>query len=178
MRPFRFRPAALLELRLKEETAARDVLARAQDVQARADQSVVRASDAVMDAARTLGRVQAEGATADTLAWHRSWMARLRHDVDQRRLAAAKAATIVEGASVVVRDAVQRRRVLERLRDRAWRRYRLEADREHARDMDRVAGARYFAQRADAGGTDRGDDLERDPDSDPGFGRQRGEPDR
>ncbi|MGE0363317.1 MAG: flagellar export protein FliJ [Vicinamibacterales bacterium] len=171
MRPFRFRPAALLELRRKEESTARDVLARAQDVQARADQAVVRASDAVMDAARTLGRVQAEGATADTLAWHRSWIGRLRHDVDQRRLAAAKAATIVEGASVVVRDAVQRRRVLERLRDRAWRRYRLEADREHARDMDRVAGARYHAQRADAGGPDRGDDLERDPDPDAGLGR-------
>lgn len=154
MRPFRFRPAALLELRRKEETAARDALARAQDVQGRADQAVVRATAAVLDAARTLGRVQNEGATADALAWHRSWIARLRHDVDQRRLTAAKAATIVEGASVMVRDAVQRRRVLERLHDRAWQRYRVEADREHAREMDRVAGVRYFAQMADRGGTE------------------------
>ncbi|MGD9906096.1 MAG: flagellar export protein FliJ [Vicinamibacterales bacterium] len=169
MRPFRFRPAALLELRRRQEDAAREVLTRAQDVQARADQAVVRAGEAVLEAARALGRVQRDGATAATLAWHRSWIFRLRHDVDQRRLAAARAATIVEGASVVVRDAVQRRRVLERLRDRAWRRHRLEADREHAREMDSVATARYFAQRTDAGGCDRVDDLERDPD--PGLGR-------
>jgi flagellar export protein FliJ len=176
MRPFRFRPAALLELRRKEEAAARDVLARVQDVQTRADQAVVRASDAVLDAARTLGRVQAAGATADALAWHRSWIVRLRHDVGERRLAAAKAATVVARASVVVREAVQRRRVLERLHDRAWQRYRVEADREHAREMDRVAGVRFFAQMADRGGTDGEHDQQHDAHA--GDGRQQRESDR
>lgn len=149
MRPFTFRPAAVLELRRRQEDAARDVLAKAHAERARAEAGLAAALDAVTRA-REAFRVdlQAPGAIA-RVGWHRSWIERLLRDVDARRRVAAIAAEVVERASAAVRDAMQRRRVLERLRDRAWRRYQVESRRAELQEMDRLAGLRYAAVAAE-----------------------------
>lgn len=48
---------------------------------------------------------------------------------------------------------MKKRRVLERLRDRAWKRYQRRAHEQHVRDMNDLATLRFVAQLADEGGT-------------------------
>ncbi|MEZ5284218.1 MAG: hypothetical protein R2712_05285 [Vicinamibacterales bacterium] len=51
-------------------------------------------------------------------------------------------------ATAEVQLAYQRRRALERLRDRAWRRYQLEAGRQELREMNELATLRFLTQPA------------------------------
>jgi flagellar biosynthesis chaperone FliJ len=146
MRPFRFRAAAALVMRRKQEDTARQQLAAAETTRKRAEdqaqsaaQAVARAGDAAADACRS----GAEGWRRD---WHQSWIARKRLEADAGRRAAAISAEAAGRATAAVQLAYQRRRALERLRDRAWHRHKLEASRHELQAMNELATLRHHAR--------------------------------
>ena len=153
MGPFRFRADIVLDLRRREEEAARTALARQRAVCDRAHAALAAARDAVLDAGRALDSAAASGTTHGTLEWHRSWIVRLRLAVQAAMRLAAEADQAAGRAALALNQAMQKRRVLERLRDRAWRKYTLARDRAHIQDMDQLASLRYAAQALEAGGT-------------------------
>ncbi|MEZ5420328.1 MAG: flagellar export protein FliJ [Vicinamibacterales bacterium] len=153
MRPFRFRAETVLDLRRREEEAARTALARARALVERAHGAVAAAREAVRAAGRAFDAAAAAGTPHGTLDWHRSWIVRLRADVQSALAVAAQADQAAGAAAVALNRAMQRRRVLERLRDRAWRRYVVARDRAHVQEMDQLASLRFAAQAQDSGGT-------------------------
>lgn len=164
MRPFRFRAAAALDLRRKEEDAARLQLARAQsDLQRAAERALV-ADGAVAEATARLAAAHAGGTEAWRLGWHESWLRRQRLDAVACRRTVAVSATIADHAAASVSLAHQKRRVLERLRERAWHRHQQAAERQATNEMNLLANLRYLAQAVGSGGPDSDDR----PDSDHG----------
>lgn len=153
MGPFRFRAEIVLELRRREEEAARTALARRRAVCDRAHAALAAARDAVFEAGRALDSAAASGTTHGTLEWHRSWIVRLRLAVQAAMRIAAEADQAAGRAALALNQAMQKRRVLERLRDRAWRKYTLARDRAHIQEMDQLASLRYAAQALEGGGT-------------------------
>lgn len=145
---FRFRAAAALDLQRKREDEARLALARAEAAVAAAEQRVAAAEQAIGREGDDFIAVQRGGAPAWLLTWHRSWMARQHQDRAARLAELQAAREIVGQANDAVREAHRRRRTLERLRDRAWRRYQIERDRDDTRQINELAGLRFVAQRA------------------------------
>jgi flagellar export protein FliJ len=84
-------------------------------------------------------------------------MTRLQIEADAYRRTAAVSAATAQRAAASVREAFQRRRALEQLRDRAWRRHQREVARADQRAMNELASLRFLAQAAKAGGI-HGDD--------------------
>jgi flagellar biosynthesis chaperone FliJ len=155
MRPFRFRPQAALDMRVKQEEQALTALAVAQSA---LESATIRAaaaagrSDAANDA---LAAAQTAGATGTEIGWHRSWIARQRLEVDARRREAAVSAAHVLRATASVRLAHQQRRTLERLRARSVQKYQNDVRNEDNKAMTLLAGIRYLTRSADEGGTDQ-----------------------
>jgi flagellar export protein FliJ len=154
MRPFRFRAAAGLHLRRKQEDTARLHLAQAETARQYAEQQARAAQDAALRARDDEVASRREGTEGWRLGWHQSWIVRKRLEADAGRQAAAVSAATVDRATAAVQLAHQRRRALERLRDRAWRRHQLDAGRHETREMNELATLRYLA----AGPGDRIDD--------------------
>lgn len=153
MRRFHFRAQTVLALRQREEDAARTTLTRARALVERAHAKVAAARNAVSDAGGAFDAAAEAGSPNSLLEWHRSWIARLRADVQQALLTASAADQAAGAAAVALSRAMQKRRVLERLRERAWRRYCVARDRADAVEMDHLATVR-FAYQALNGGTD------------------------
>jgi len=153
MRPFRFRPAAALELRAAEEDRANQQLARSRGELEAADRRAADAVDAALSASAELQRHHEAGSEAWRLAWHRSWISRQRHEVTLTRDAAVRSAAAVAHATAAMHAARQRRRALERLRDRAWQRHKTEMTRNENKDMNLLANLRYLADAAANEGT-------------------------
>lgn len=170
MRRFHFRAHTVLTLRQREEEAARTALTRARALVERAHARVAGARNAVSDAAGAFDAAAEAGSPNSLLEWHRSWIARLRADVQQALLAAAAADQASGAAAVLLSRAMQKRRVLERLRDRAWRRYLVARDRAEAVEMDHLATVRFAYQALNAGDND--DDHA--PDRGPALGEHPG----
>jgi flagellar export protein FliJ len=155
MRPFRFRPQAALDLRIKQEEHALGALAVAQTAFATATVRTTAAIDNAVAAADAFASAQREGMDGSHIAWHRSWIVKQRLEVDARRREVAVSAAGVEGATASVRTAHQRRRTLERLRERAGKKYQHDVLHEATKEMTLLAGLRYLTRTADDGGTDK-----------------------
>jgi hypothetical protein len=155
MRPFRFRPQAALDLRIRQEEQALGALAAAQSALATATMRTTAAIDNAVAAAEAFASAQLEGIDGTLIGWHRSWIVRQRLEVDMRRREVAVSAVGVEGATASVRAAHQRRRTLERLRDRAGRKYEHDVQHEATKEMTLLAGLRYLSRAVDDGGTDK-----------------------
>ncbi len=154
MRPFRFRAEIVLDLRRREEDTARQALARQRAVCERAHAMLTAARTAVLDAGRALETAAASGTTHGTLEWHRSWIGRMRLGVQAAMREAAEADQAAGRAALALNQAMQKRRVLERLRDRAWRKYVVARDRAHIQEMDQLASLRFAGQAQNTGGSD------------------------
>jgi len=146
MTPFRFRAHAALDVRKRIEEDARKTLSMAEDAARLADARAAGASRAQRIAEDTLASAQQSGVSGVELGWHQSWITRQRLEVDARRRDAATSAATVARAAASVRTAHQRRRTLERLRDRMAARHRVAAARHEQRDIDELAGLRYVAR--------------------------------
>jgi flagellar export protein FliJ len=145
MRPFRFRADAVLGLRQKQEEKARRLLGLAQESHAQAEARQDAAIEQERHAIAQAEAAQLHGLEAWRLDWHRNWIAKQRREADACRRATAISAASVAHASTALNQARQQRRVIERLRERARRRYDLEATREENKTMDDLAGIRFAA---------------------------------
>ena len=143
MRPFKFRAAAALDLRQRDEDAAATVLARKE------------AGFREIEAARAAAERTREAALADQLAlstrgidmatlfWHRNWIVRLQGAVVDLRAEEKAAGTAVQQAREAWQAARRKRLALERLRDRALVRYRADEQREELKAIDELARVRF-----------------------------------
>lgn len=140
---FRFRAAAALELRHQQETAAATELARAE---ARFHEAQARVAQAEVDrrgAQETERAAARRGSDAGTLDWHRNWIIRLAVTVDALKGEVDVRALAVRQAEQTWRDARRRRLALERMRERAWRRYQQEQQRQELKVIDELARLRF-----------------------------------
>ena len=154
MAVFRFRAAAALDARRRQEDDAlaectrKDGLKRA--AEARCEQVAVQQKDA----GRALIESQEQGQDSGTQSWHRNWIAGLSVAASVAATNAAEAAHEMEAARRVWQAARKKRLVLERLRDRAWRRFRHEEALREQKVIDELARVR-FTTRALAEGSSR-----------------------
>src|SRR4029450_3929391 len=156
MPEFRFRAAAALELRRRQERTAATLVARAEaalrEIRARASRAQLdreRAQSALVD-------VQCRGTDIATLTWHRNWIvrmtdtaARLAHDVDRH-------AQVVAAAEPAGGEGRRPHTALERMRERAWVRHQQAEQREELKRLDELARVRHIL------GGDANESRERD----------------
>jgi flagellar biosynthesis chaperone FliJ len=151
--PFRFRAAAALDMRRKQEDAARLALAVAENAVMAATRKARDAADRVSDEGRKLVDAQREGTEVWRVQWHRAWIERQREDAAARAREVSERSREAAAAAAVAREAMKKRRVLERLRDRSWEKFQKDEHDQHVRDMNELATLRFVAQIAEEGGT-------------------------
>lgn len=143
MKAFRFRPETVLRLRRRARDAAHVELGRAQRAKADADTELARSVDAMTTAAAAFRDVMASGGEGETFERYRTWMVGLRTAVDGHRVQVDRHQQVVDARAAVLKTAHQQVRVVERLRERAERRYDDEARRQALKAMDELAGQQY-----------------------------------
>jgi flagellar export protein FliJ len=136
MAKFIFRAQVALDLRKKQEDAARLALAEAQDRLNQAERALAGAQARLADALARAQDADAHAADPTLAIWYRNWIHRLRREVARcvqildGRQADAKAA---EQAALEARRAV---RVIEKLRERAWTEHVTRERREEQKALD------------------------------------------
>jgi flagellar export protein FliJ len=143
MAAFRFRAAAALDLRQKEEQAAGAAMAREQ-----ARLAELRATRDHADAARRDAQARAaadarRGTDGASLVWHRNWIVNLSTTVDRLADDCGRQTAVLETAERAWQEARRRRLALERMRDRAWRRYQDVERRRELKEIDELARVRH-----------------------------------
>src|SRR4029453_2319126 len=140
MAQFRFRAAAVLDLRLKTEERAKRTLGDAQAELARAERELGE-TRAALDA--TL----ADGASAvhdpGLSLWYRNWITRQRQELTRRRAMVADRQAAVDAAMSRLQAARRDVRVLERLRDRLHSVWALAERRKEQKELDWLGSVRY-----------------------------------
>jgi flagellar protein FliJ len=151
---FRFRAQRLLELRRTQADAARAAMARAHEA-ARVTESSVAAADAHCARARDAFRTEAAGATSvAVIEQHRAWIGRLEMELQQHRRVHEQRLGELARTVESLAQATRAVRVLERLRERNWRRH-VEAGRlAEIKMLDEIATGAYARRRE--GRADRG----------------------
>ncbi len=139
MKPFTFRLAGVLKVWTRKEEQAYAFFQRQMASTAAARQRE--------DEARAL-RAEAQRAATDAMrgdmrpaemGWHRNWMTSLSLRVEAARDDVRRCEQLERAAQAAWQKARRDRRVLERLRERAETRYRVEARRDEIRFMDGLA---------------------------------------
>jgi len=153
MKPFRFRAAAALDVRSREERAAEAALARAEAEFTGADRAWAASRERIGTAVGDLERVARDGANVDTLIWHRNWIQRLTAIADARLVQRSRLETAARTARSAWQVAKRRRRVLERLRDRAFRRHQAAEHRHELKVIDELARVRFTTAAAESEGS-------------------------
>src|SRR5262245_43157811 len=123
MKIFRFRGERLLGWRRAQEDATRVAFMRASES---ARESAARLADAEerrQQASRDYCRAIEGIVNAGGLERYRNWIAARESEVNVCRQSYQQRSIVLEKATEALRLAERNRRVLERLRDRAWRRY-------------------------------------------------------
>lgn len=143
MADFRFRAAAALELRRQQETAAATALARAEGLFHEAQALADGADQARIDAQEAQRSAERRGTDMATLEWHRNWIVRLTQTVETVRREVDARAEVVRQAEQGWREARRKRLALERMRERAWRRYQVEQQRQELKVIDELARLRF-----------------------------------
>jgi flagellar biosynthesis chaperone FliJ len=143
MTPFRFRAAAVLDVRRGQHELAQTQLAHAQQERDAAARVVCEAEEAGHRAEREYRASLDAGAAADALERHRTWIARRQAETDDRRRQLEERHLAVHHSAANVRRTYTQVRVLERLRDRAWRKYQDDVRHREAVEMDYLAVIQY-----------------------------------
>jgi flagellar biosynthesis chaperone FliJ len=151
MANFKFRAAAALDLRRKQEDAARIEVAKAEMAVMAATERSRDARTRVSDEGNKLLHLQQDGTESWRVQWHRAWIDRQRRDAEARAAELNARTQEAAQAAQIAREAMKKRRVLERLRDRAWHRFEQAQHDQHVKDMNELATLRFVAQIAEGG---------------------------
>jgi flagellar export protein FliJ len=143
MAEFRFRAAAALELRRQQESAAATALARAEGLFHEAEALAARAVQARVDAQEARQSAERRGTDIASLEWHRNWIVRLTVTVETVKREVDARAEVVRQAEQGWREARRKRLALERMRERAWRRFQVEQQRQELKVIDELARLRF-----------------------------------
>jgi flagellar export protein FliJ len=143
---FRFRGARILEWRRVQADAARVAFVRATESVREAVARVAEADDQIERAARDYKAAMARPNEIGTIVGYRNWIEKQREHAAACRRQHEEKRVAADRAAGVLQTAMRRVKVMERLRDRAWRRY---VDAERAQEMkalDELA-TQQFARR-------------------------------
>lgn len=140
---FRFRAAAALEARRRQEDDALAECTRKDGLKRSADARCEDVARQRHEAAQALMDAQTQGQDSSTQSWHRNWITGLSAAANVAATNAAEAAQAVQAARRVWQEARKKRLVLERLRERAWRRFRHEEALREQRVIDELARVRF-----------------------------------
>lgn len=151
---FRFRAAAALEVRRRQEDDALAECTRKDGLKRAADAKCAAIEVQRREAAAALVASAQQGQDSSMQSWHRNWITGLSAVALVAARDAAQAAEAVGQARRVWQEARKKRLVLERLRDRAWRRFRHEETRREQLVIDELARVR-FTTRALAEGSSK-----------------------
>jgi flagellar export protein FliJ len=145
MAGFRFRAAAALEWRRRQEDAAAAVLAQAESAFRDATHALESAKASRAEAQQGAACADRRGIDAATHQWHRNWISYWTAAIARRALDATRAAAAVNDARRVWHEARRKRLALERLRDRAYQRHRQAEARLEQKALDEIARLRFLA---------------------------------
>lgn len=140
MRPFTFRLANVLTIWQRREDAALAILLRQQ---AATGAARTRALDAEAACVAAAAEAVAAVATPDVMGdpgWHRNWILYLSAERDRARQDVTRCVALEVTSRTAWQQARRDRRVLERLRERAQRRFQAGARRDEMKQMDELAG--------------------------------------
>lgn len=144
MATFRFRAEAALELRRRQETAAATALAVAEAALRAAEARIAEAELDRRAAQAQQLQVLRRGSDVSTVIWHRDWVARLGLQVSLEQADAARQADVVREAEAAWRESRRKRLALERMRERALRRFTEEERRQEMKVIDELARLRFL----------------------------------
>lgn len=148
MPTFRFRAAAALEVRRRQEDDSLAICLRKDAEKHVADQRCVEVADKRKAASSELIEAQNRSDDFATLTWHRNWITGLSAAADAAAADAAKAAEACNAARQVWQEARKKRLVLERLRERAWKRFLKDEARREQQALDELARVRFTTRAA------------------------------
>ena len=140
---FRFRAAAALDARRRQEDDALAECARKDGLKHAADARCERIETDRKAASVALIESQTQGQDSATQSWHRNWIAGLSAAANTAATNAAEAAQAVQASRLIWQEARKKRLVLERLRERAWRRFRHEEALREQKVIDELARVRF-----------------------------------
>jgi flagellar export protein FliJ len=146
MRPFKFRPQVALDLRQRRDEAAQRELAAANAAASAAEADLDHSLAAKAQAQARAAADHARATGVESLVWHRNWIAAQQRDVLRRRAALERRRADADAARERATRTHIDVRVLEKVKDRAWRAYNVEAGRAEQRDMDWLAVLRATAR--------------------------------
>jgi flagellar export protein FliJ len=151
---FRFRGARILEWRRVQADAARVAFVRATESVREAAARVADADDQAERAVSEYKTAMASPNDIGTLLRYRNWIGKQREHAAACRRQHEERRVVAEQAAGVLQSAMRHVKVMERLRDRAWRRH-LNAERQREmKEVDQLATLQ-FARRKTAQGVDR-----------------------
>lgn len=152
---FRFRAQRLLDLRRTQADAARAAVARAREAARLTEASLAAAGAQCGSACEAFRAAAAAGATSvAVIEQHRAWIGRLDTELQHRRGAHEQQLDELARTVESLAQATRAVRVLERLRERSWRRHVEAARLAEVKMLDEIATASYVRRRE--GGADRG----------------------
>ena len=162
MRRFQFRPQPALDLRVRQEEAAEQHLARAREELRIASDAFERAQRAIDDANADRTRTWSAGQSVP-IEWHRNWMVGLERTAARARSAREERRIEEERAAELAREARKQVKVLERLKARARRAWQLDSRRAEQKALDELASLRFASRmRDEAGGNDERNQSDRE----------------
>lgn len=139
MKPFTFRLAGVLKVWTRKEEQAYAFFQRQMASTAAARDRESEARAARTDAQHRATDALREATAPTEITWYRNWITSLSLRVEAARDEVRRCEQLERAAQAAWQKARRDRRVLERLRDRAETRYRVDARREELRLMDGLA---------------------------------------
>lgn len=144
MASFRFRAQAVLDLRRSQDEEAQRSLARADAGVRQASARLERATDEV---AKAIAAAPAGSRPDVTLmAWHRNWIVGRQHHAATRRDELEEQRRQAVLAAQAAQQARRRLRSLERLRERALRRFLASERRRQQKELDALGTMQFVAR--------------------------------
>lgn len=148
---FRFRGARILEWRRVQADAARVAFVRATESVREAVARVADADHHVERAARDYKTAMARPHEIGTIVGYRNWIEKQREHAAACRRQHEEKRVVADQAAGVLQTAMRRVKVMERLRDRAWRRH-LDAERQQEmKELDALATQRFARRKSEQG---------------------------
>jgi flagellar export protein FliJ len=151
---FRFRGARILEWRRVQADAARVAFVRATESVREAAARVAEADDQSERAARDYKTAMASPNDIGTIVRYRNWIGTQREHAAVCRRLHEEHRAVADQAAGVLQTAMRHVKVMERLRERAWRRHMDAERRQEMKELDQLATLQ-FARRKSQQGADR-----------------------
>jgi flagellar export protein FliJ len=151
---FRFRGARILDWRRVQADAARVAFVRATESVREAATRVADADDQMARAVREYQAALAGSSDIGTIVGYRNWIGKQREHAAVCRRQHDERRVVAERAAGVLQLAMRQVKVMERLRDRVWRRHQDAERRREMKELDQLATLQY-ARRMSEQGVDR-----------------------